>query len=74
MKKFYLVSIMAVLMSMSLKAQTKDGAAGDYPAAPGMEFVMTLKVTLDAPYTVGKLPKVAVRSSPLQVVHSRDRC
>ena len=50
MKRTVFTVILALTMGLSVKAQS------DAPV-PEMEFVMQLKVTLDAPYTVGETPK-----------------
>lgn len=49
MNRLIIVVILALSMGLSAKAQS------DAPA-PEMEFVMQLKVTLDAPYVVGETP------------------
>ena len=49
MKRFFLFTILALAAGLGVKAQ------GEAPA-PEMEFVMQLKVTLDAAYTVGETP------------------
>ena len=49
MKKLLFVLLLCCL-SLTIAAQT------DVPAGPTTEFVMQLKVTLDAPYTVGETP------------------
>ena len=50
MKKILVLIAFTLTLGLSAKAQ------GDAPA-PEMEFVMQLKVTLDAPYVVGETPK-----------------
>ena len=49
MKKFFLTAVFAFVAGIGAWAQ------GEAPA-PGTEFVMQLKVTLDQPYTVGETP------------------
>ena len=54
MKKIVLIQLFCCL-ALSLAAQKKTNATEE-PAGPTTEFVMQLKVTLDAPYTVGDTP------------------
>ena len=49
MNKFFLTAFLAFVVGIGAWAQ------GEAPA-PGTEFVMQLKVTLDQPYTVGETP------------------
>lgn len=49
MKRIFLLAILAIAVATGLQAQEKA-------PAPTLEFVMQLKVTLDAPYTVGETP------------------
>ena len=54
MKRFFLMPFLCCLFTM-LAAQEKTNEA-QQPEGPATEFVMQLRVTLDAPYTVGETP------------------